>query len=308
MEERRSTNHPATAGLTRFLQKHVTPTYDFLDRHYEGEPARRVLTAVVVLLFVGGILAAELMRQGIGFPQREVTHFVAVELVFTWLLAVEVVGLVMGIVGSVANAMGKQIEILSLILLRDAFKQFTHFSEPIGWAQVEPYILQILADIGGGLILFVILGIYYRIQRHRPITSDPAARDSFIAVKKLVALTMLVVFVLVGLGDVVRLLMGLETYPFFETFYTILIFSDIFVVLISLRYTSTYAVVFRNSGYTLTTVLIRLTLTAPRYLDVALGVAAGILALGLSWAYHFFPPIPPRDDIRGAHEGAHRSS
>jgi hypothetical protein len=272
------------------LYRWVSPAYDWLEERYEGDGARRGLTAVLVVLFLAGIGYAEAVRQGLIGPDGPTSHFVAVEIVFTGLLAVEVVGLVMGIVGSVANAMGKQIEILSLILLRDAFKQFSHFGEPIEWASVEPYILQILADVTGGLVLFVIIGVYYRIQKHQPITRDPASRRSFIAVKKLVALAMIAVFVGVGIHDLWRNLSGQATYPFFQTFYTVLIFADVLVVLVSLRYTSTYAVVFRNSGFTLITVLIRLTLTAPRYYDVALGVGAALIALGLAWAYYVFSP------------------
>lgn len=283
------------------LKRYVGPAFDALEHRYEGEAARSILTAVLVIVFFGGILVAEMMRRGFILPYEPVSHFIAVEAVFTGLLLVEIVGLVMGIVGSVSSAMGKQIEILSLILLRDAFKQFTYFPEPIEWAQVEPYVIQILGDIGGSLVLFVILGVYYRVQRPNPITTDAAAQENFIAFKKLVALCMIAVFVLVGLGDLARMVVGLKTYPFFETFYTILIFADILVVLISLRYTSTYAVVFRNSGFTLTTVLIRLALTAPGLYDVALGIGAGLLALALTWAYQFFPRSPVESSPLGGH-------
>lgn len=266
----------------------ATPAFDWLEQRFESDGARKLTTDILVLLFFGGIGVAELMRRGIYFEQRDVSHFMAVEVVFTGLLVIEIVGLVMGIVGSISNAMGKQIEILSLILLRDAFKQFSHFGEPLDWSQVEPYILQILADVGGALVLFVILGLYYRLQAHVPITNDPSAQRSFTAVKKLVALSMILTFVGVGAGDAVAIALGEETYPFFQTFYTIMVFADVLVVLLSLRYTSIYTVVFRNSCFTLTTVLIRLTLAAPPFHDVALGVAAGLIALFLAWAYMKF--------------------
>lgn len=276
--------------IKHLLFDRVSPVYDWIEHNYEGEAARRLTTLVLVVLFFGAIGYAEFARLGWVHEDHAISHFYAVEVVFTGLLAVEVVGLVMGIVGSVANAMGKQIEILSLILLRDAFKQFSHFGEPIMWASVEPYILQILSDIVGGVVLFVILGLYYRIQRHHRITRDLASQESFIAVKKLVALSMVGAFIAIGAFNLGQGLGGADTFPFFQTFYTVLIFADVFVVLISLRYTSTYAVVFRNSGFTLITVLIRLTLTAPAYVDVALGVGAGLTALGLAWAYRAFGP------------------
>ena len=277
------------------IRRRVGPFYDRLERAYESERAQRVIGTLIVTAFLGGIGYAELVRRDILSGPEDLTHFVAVEIAFTLLLVVEVVGLVMGIVGSVSNAMGKQVEILSLILLRDAFKEFSHFGEPIEWARVEPVLPQILADIGGGILLFVLLGLYYRVQLHMPITRDTTAQESFIGVKKLVALLMIGVFVLIGAADLGRGAIGLPYYPFFETFYTVLIFADVLVVLISLRYSTTYAVVFRNSGFTLTTVIIRLTLTAPPLVRPALGVGAGLLALGLSAAYRFFPRHEPDD-------------
>ncbi|HEX7488973.1 MAG TPA: hypothetical protein VF341_08705, partial [Anaeromyxobacteraceae bacterium] len=74
--------------------------------------------------------------------------------------------------------------------------------------------------------------------------------------------------------------------PFFETLYTLLIFADILVVLISTRYSSTYRVVFRNSGVAVSTVLLRLALSAPPYLNAALGASAAAFALGLTVAYN----------------------
>ncbi len=77
---------------------------------------------------------------------------------------------------------------------------------------------------------------------------------------------------------------------FFEPFYTLLIFADILVVLLSLRYSATYQVVFRNSGLAVATVLLRAALSAPPYLNAALGLAAALLALTLAAAYRAFGP------------------
>jgi len=80
-------------------------------------------------------------------------------------------------------------------------------------------------------------------------------------------------------------------YPFFKTFYTVLIFSDVLIVLISLRYTATYHVVFRNSGFALATVTLRIALAAPVYINVLLGIAASAFILGLTYAYNTFGAV-----------------
>jgi len=81
---------------------------------------------------------------------------------------------------------------------------------------------------------------------------------------------------------------------FFESFHTVLIFSDVLILLISLRYSTNSAVVFRNAGFAASTVIIRVALTAPPYISVLLGIAAMAFALALSLAYRAFGPAIER--------------
>jgi hypothetical protein len=64
------------------------------------------------------------------------------------------------------------------------------------------------------------------------------------------------------------------------------------VVLISTRYSSTYRVVFRNSGVAVSTVLLRLALSAPHYVNALLGLGAALFALALTVAYNRLAPQP----------------
>lgn len=269
-----------------------------LEHAWESPRTQRRVATAVILLFLGSLVAIELAQRGY-LPLKVKSHFAAIDVVFTGLLFVEVLGLVFGLVGSIANAMGKQIEILSLIMLRQAFKRVAAFGEPLQWEEISEPVLYILSDGAGALVLFLMLGVYYRLQRHSPITSDPASKQSFIAIKKLIAISLVMIFAGLGANDLLRLATGQGTYPFFESFYTVLVLADVLIVLVSLRYASDYAVVFRNSGFALATVLIRIALTAPPYFDAVLGVAAAALALGLTWAYnrfgglHLAPIAPP---------------
>jgi len=84
---------------------------------------------------------------------------------------------------------------------------------------------------------------------------------------------------------------------FVEVFYTILVFSDILLVLISLRYNSTYRIVFRNSGFAVATVMLRLALTAPLFVNVGLGVTAISMSIGLTFVYNNFRLYPPHSEV-----------
>ncbi len=278
--------------------------FDALHARWEDVAARRTLGTGLVLAFVGALVVIELNRQGwVPGPMAPIlptNHFAAVGLAFTLLLIIEVLGLVWTLAESVANSVGKQFELLSLILLRKAFLEFGNFGEPIVWAEVSDSLLHLLADAAGALLIFVIVGFYYRVQRHRQITRGGREENSFVAAKKVVGLLLLATFLALGVDYIWKDLRGLEAYPFFEAFYLILIFADILIVLISLRYSYSFRVVFRNSGFAIATVMIRLALTAPPYVNALLGVGAALFALGISLAYNAFAPLmSEREEARG---------
>lgn len=217
-------------------------------------------------------------------PSRNPFH--AVNLAFTMLLVFEVIELVFSMARSVATSVGKQFEILSLILLRASFKEFTYFELPIDWHHISKPLYHILSDAAGALLIFLLLVLYRRMLVHKPITRDVESQGRFVVAKKVLALMMLAVYAAAG-GYVAFAWLTTASAPaFFETFYTVLIFADFLLIFISLRYAASYFILFRNSGFALATVVIRIALTAPPYWSAALGVCAMIFALGVTVAYN----------------------
>ena len=278
----------------------VSHLFDGLDRRWDSRTTQHRIGTVLVGAFLLALLAIEANRQG-WLPGSlrlllPVNHFHAVNLAFTLLLLFEVIALVFNLAESVSYSLGKQFEILSLILIRQAIKELTAFQEPVDWTQVKSVVLEMGSLASGALVIFVVLGFYYKSQKRRPITLDTHDKASFIAIKKLISLSLFVLFLLIGAVDLVHFFSGQAIYPFFEIFFTVLIFSDILMVLISLRYSSTYSFVFRNSGYAVATVFIRLALTSPSHVSVLLGVGAAVFALGVTLAYNAFAPILQQAD------------
>jgi hypothetical protein len=156
------------------------------------------------------------------------------------------------------------------------------------WAEASEPVLHILSNAGGGLLIFLMIGVYYKLQHHRVITQSPVLTANFISYKKLVALLLLFIFSGIGFTDAYLYLGNRSTFDFFALFYTVLVFSDVLLVLVSLRYSSSYQIVFRNSGFAVATVVVRLALTAPPYYNVLLGIGAMGFAIGISFAYDSF--------------------
>jgi len=272
----------------------IDQSFNHLEAWWESEKMHARVGYTLVFAFLAALVLIELNRQG-WLPasvahKLPVNHFHAVGFVFNLLLIIEVISLVFSLVHSVSESVGKQFEILSLILLRSTFKEFVHFSEPIHWTQLSEPIYHILADAVGALIIFIILGFYYKLQKHQPVICDEQEKNRFIISKKALALILLFVFTAIGIVYLWDLIDGQATFDFFAIFYTILIFSDILIVLISLRYNYNYFTLFRNSGFALTTVVIRLALTAPPYINLIFGISAALFGMGLTLAYNVMAP------------------
>jgi hypothetical protein len=268
--------------------------FDNLRDRWETLASQKRIATSLVVIFVGGLLLVEVRRMQwlpADFSSRlPSNHFEAILLPFTLLLLAEVISLVFALAESVATAVGKQLEIMSLILIRQSFKELTYFPEPIVWdttsSEVTRRVLYIGSDAAGALIIFGLLVIYLRLQQHHPITSDPDERSNFVAAKKLIAILLLLSLVVIAAEVLLEWTATGEAHSLFEVFYTVLIFADVLIVLISLRYSVTYPVVFRYFGFAVATVLIRLALTAPRIIDAGLGVTATLFAIALTWVYN----------------------
>jgi len=288
--------------------------YDRLDLWRKAHSVRGTLATVLIVVYLGSLVVIEARRGGYlpEYLARRIStsHYLAIGIAFYLLVLAEIVGLIFDLANSVARSVGKQIEILSLILLRQSFEILSEFVEPIRWDELLAWsfknrLLDLIIDAITSLVIFVLVGYYYRIQHEQPISQDSRDRAGFIAAKKLVALLLMAGMVVVTIrGGIDYLAVGSKSSQFFEELFSLLILSDVLIVLIALRYSASYRIVFRNSAFALATVLIRLALTAPSPYNAMLGVTAALYAIFLTLAYNEFAPvlrdvktIPPIADI-----------
>jgi hypothetical protein len=273
-----------------FLFERFTYIFDPLHHYWEHERMHRRFALGLIVVFLSALVTIELNRHGLlpaGIAAHTPTnHFYAVNLAFTLVLILEVISLIFTLPCSFSKSVGKQFEILSLILLRDAFKELSYFTEPITLGAELTPVYHILGYGFGALAIFALLGVYYRIQ---PVKKQdmgvPHDLFRFVAAKKGIALIILGTFVVMGLANLYNMLAGLRHIDFFPVFYTLLIFTDILVVLISQCFRPSFHAVFRNSGYALSTLFIRLALAAPPMYDVALGIVAALFSIALTLAW-----------------------
>ncbi len=285
-----SAERPSQPRTRRLLWRALAPParlFDAVERAWERPITQHALGLGLVAAFLAALVAVEAGRRGWLPAAAEArvprSHFWAVDVAFTLLLVLELVTLVLALARSVAASVGKQFELLALILLREAILEVAHVGEPIAWRSAATHVPIALVDMAGALAVFVLAEVYAHVQRHRAIASgdDQAA---FVAAKKFVALGLLAALC-VGAADAAAHLPGAEQSGFFEVCFTVLIFSDVLLVLLALAASADHRVVFRNSGYAAATVMIRLALTAPPYVNVGIAVGAAAYAVLVSIAY-----------------------
>lgn len=263
--------------------------FDTLQTFYKQESLHRKIFSFLFLFFLCSLAVIELNRQGFLPASLEAVipknHFFAVQRAFAVILVLEIISLIFILPYSFSRSVGKQFEILSLILIRNAFKELSLFPEPITYTGNEEAILRIIVSGFGALVIFALLGFYYRLQKQSNEDGyfTGAGLDGFVNSKKAVSLVLLTLFLIMGGRFVVMAARGLEYTDFFHDFYTALILTDILIILLSQCFYPSAKMVFRNSGYALSTLMMRIALVAPAFINVLLGATAAGFAIFLTF-------------------------
>ncbi len=271
----------------------INRIFDPLNQLWEKKSTHRLISGLLAVLFILALLVIELNRQGLlsGFlaARVPVNHYLAINLAFLFLLILEVISLIFTLPSSMSRALSKQIEILSLIFLRNSFKELALLPEPVTVDKHIEVLWHILSYGAGAITIFALLGIYSRMLQPFDDTLKPGTSlYNFVTTKKAISLVMLFIFCAMGAWNGWLLFSGRPTFHFFQYFFTVLIFNDILLVLIAHCFLPEFRAIFRNSGYALATLLIRLSLTAPVYYNVLIGISSAAFAIILTWIYNTF--------------------
>lgn len=270
----------------------IDKTFDTLYKRIESIKSFKIISTSLVFIFVFSlffIFLNNIFTLPV-FISEQFSHnyFFAVELVFMLLLAIEIIEMVLVLPQSITDSIAKQFEIFSLILLRQGFKEFSYIELPIEINSAIIPASHLLSDIFGALIIFTGVLVFSKMQKHRKITKNEKENIRFTSAKKGLALIMVIAFVGIGIYDIVLYITHGQTFRFFQMFYSALIFTDILIVIIALRYSHLYCVVFRNTAFAIATILIRFGLSLPRFFDAIMGIVAIIFVISISFIYNKF--------------------
>jgi len=191
---------------------------------------------------------------------------------------------------SFTTAVGKQYEIISLIVIRKIFKDIPLVDLNADWIE-NINNQQLVFDLVGVLIIFFLIYLFKKTKENLPIKSVSEKLDRFIASKKLVSIVLLPVLLTVSIISFANWINGVFindlfdqniNYLFFNEFFTVLILADVFILLLSFQYTERYSQLIRNTGFIISTILLRLSFAATGLTSILLiisGIVFGLIIL-----------------------------
>jgi hypothetical protein len=283
------------------IRRRLAAIFDALD----SPPVRGWLEQAVVVAAATGFLV-HLAVIGVArfFPDLPQTVFEgldkspfhAVYTPFSVILFYEVLLLVFALAASHTGEIATQYQIVSLIVVRRVFKDIGGFSELENWLAEPEAVKAVLIDMAGAVLMFLMVTGFTFLRHKTPKT--PIRRDlqKFIELKKALAVLLLVVLVAlaaINLASWLGVMSGLPVILappanvdlfFFPRFFEFMIFTDVFLLIVSLAYYDRYEYVFRNAGFVISTVLLRVSLETPKPYDLLLALTAmlyGLAVLGV---------------------------
>lgn len=209
---------------------------------------------------------------------------------FSFILVYEAFLLIYYIPRSFTTAVGKQYEIISLIVIRKIFGDIPLIDLKANWIE-NSNNLQLIYDLSGILIIFFLIYLFRKTKENLPVKSVSEKLDRFIASKKLVSVILLPILVVICLISLFTWYNGVFitnsfdenlNYLFFNEFFTLLILVDVFILLLSFQYTERYSQLIRNTGFIISTILLRLSFAVSGLTSILLiisGIVFGLLIL-----------------------------
>ena len=212
---------------------------------------------------------------------------------FTIILIYEIYLLVLNLPRSFTTSVSKQFEIISLILIRRIFADIPKVDLSADWFSTKEN-LELIYNILGVLILYYLIFLFNK-ARHKlekkPLTD---AISKFVTSKKGVSLVLL--FVLIVLSFTSAYNWGKDLFlndssgdinsVFYNEFFSVLILADVLILLLSFQYTERYSQIVRNTGFIISTVLIRLSFGVTGLANISLVVSSVVFGLIILWVYN----------------------
>lgn len=273
------------------MEKVLDRVFDTFMGSESDEIVRRVAIGAAVLGFLTHLLIWALYVTDLISIKGDSMELVSSPLSslytpFSILLAYEIYELIRTIPNSFSSAVGKQYEIATLLVVRDILKRLSVIELSDDW-KIDNDLGFLLIECCAFLVLFYTSLTYYKISNnldHDDNISDHVS--SFVSTKKAIANVMLISFIIIAImsltGWISSALEGggsVNREIFFLDFFTFLILADILILLMSYWFYTDFGNLARNTGFVLSTVIIRVAISSTGVSSMILFALSGFLGI-----------------------------
>ena len=285
--------------------------YDFHNLFFSSK-SRNLIEKIILnialfsfLVHLGLIIASQNSLLGFNFSSDLLNNaIVAIYTPFSFILLYEVYLLVYYLPQSFTFYLSKQYEIITLIVFRRFFKDIASFdTSNISFNTIINS--QIFYDLIASLILFFIVYLFNRNvvrNKNKKILIENRGLRRFVAQKEFIAALLIPLFFLMAMYSFYTWSLGLLSYEtniqiidlnhiFFEDFFNILIFVDIIILLLSFFYTQNFHKIIRNSGFIVSTIIIRISFGVTGLTNLSLIISALLIGLCVLVIHNLFEKL-----------------
>ena len=272
---------------------------NYFDNYFNPKNVRKVellILRVAVFAFLFHLLIIFLGNNFLYFKNLQHSYLKAIYTPFSFILFYEVFLLVIIIPKSISEFVGKQFEVITLITLRSFFHDIADLDLKNFININNPEFISLLYDLLASLIMLSLTILYYKIYQNNRKSEVINELNNFINIKKLVSLSMILILLVLSISslylwgtEMLEALKLNKNYPnpntvFYADFFSIMIFVDVLLLIISFIYHFSFFTIFRNASFIITTILIRMSLTTEKpmnYIIILIGFLFSIISFYL---------------------------
>ena len=276
------------------MQLIINQVFDKLLSLKVKEQSERIILSIAIISYLLHLILILLSNYDV--IQIESKFFknpiAAIYTPFSFILIYEVYLLIFFLPKSISSYLGKQYEIITLIVIRRIFKDIASLELTSKWFQSKSD-LQFTYDALTSLILFFLIYFFYQNIKKSDDTNSETSQmkgkdiQTFINLKKVIAIFLVPLLIVLAiytfliwtneaLSDYGNGILAFKNINniFFDEFFTILIIVDVLLLLASFFYSDKFHKIIRNSGFVISTILIKISFSTEGIVNNALIIGA----------------------------------
>jgi hypothetical protein len=259
------------------------------------------LTIIIsIISFLAHLFIISIVTYGlVDIPGIEAGNYLkALATPFSFILIFEVFILLVSVRESILVSLGRQFQVISLVIIRNVFKDIGQLGTVTDIPQDTQLIAVIFLYIGTAITMFLGTSIYYLfIKKLLEIDeTELQVAEGLQKIEKTITLGLIIFFIIfsffyfISVDNILQTSIqftGFNLDGLFKIIFTMMIFADVLILLINFIYNNSFTLIFRNASIVVASILLRLGLTTSAYWDKTFVLSGLFLGLVTIIIYYY---------------------